>query len=376
VDPSAVEAALARNRDIRAVHVTTPSSYGFSIPLEEIAASAARHGVPLIVDEAHGTHFALHPRFPRPALACGADIVVHSPHKSLGALTQSALLHQQGDLVDPASVARILQMLQSSSPSSVLLVSLAVALDEMATRGLQAWAAALALADQARARISAIAPLIVCGADVAYTSGITALDPTKLVVDCSGLHTSGHGAARWLKAQRRIHPESSDLRRLVFSLTIGDTEASVDVLVEALSALSAAGISETATERIVSLWPAQTPDRALTPREAAAKPNVAFATTEAVGAICAEMIVPYPPGVPIVVAGEVISSELVASVLQLLDHGCRMVGMSDPTGNTLRCVDAPKRQPPPATAGRIVSSPPDGTAVSSPSRKRMSSPPR
>jgi ornithine decarboxylase len=136
-----------------------------------------------------------------------------------------------------------------------------------------------------------------------------------------------------------INPESSDLRRLVFSVTTGDTEASVDLLVEALSALAAAGIGEPAERRIVSLWPAEPPSSALTPRVAASRPDVACPTGEAVGAVSAEMIVPYPPGVPLVVAGEVISAELVGCVRQLLEHGCRMVGMSDPTGDTLRCVD-------------------------------------
>jgi arginine decarboxylase len=293
----------------------------------------------LIVDEAHGTHFALHPRFPRSALACGADVVVHSPHKTLGALTQSALLHHQGDLVDPARIGRTLQMLQSSSPSAVLLLSLTVALDEMAARGHELWAAALALADRARAQIAAQGRLTVCGADLAGSAGIAGFDPTKLVVDVSGLDTTGYRAARWLKADRSINPESSDLRRLVFSITMGDTEASVDLLVEALSALAAAGIGDAAGRRIVSLWPAEPPASALTPRVAAGRPDVACPIDDAVGAVSAEMIVPYPPGVPLVVAGEVISSELVASVRQLLRHGCRMVGMSDPTGDTLRCVD-------------------------------------
>ena len=338
VDAGAVEAELARDPDIRAVHVTSPSSYGFTVAVDEIAASAARHGVPLIVDEAHGTHFALHPGLPRPALECGADIVVHSPHKSLGALTQAALLHQQGELVDPARVARTLQLLQSSSPSAPLLVSLAVALDEMAASGHERWEAVLALAEDARARIAAGGRFAVHGSDVAPSPGISGYDPTKLVVDVGELGLTGYSAARWLQSNRAINPESSDLRRLVFSLTIGDDEASVDVLAGALAALADAGLGGTRTDRIVSLWPAHPPVAELTPRLAAARPDTIVPIGEAVGAMSAEMIVPYPPGVPLVVAGEVISSELVASVLQLFDHGCRMVGMSDPSGSTLRCV--------------------------------------
>lgn len=339
IDPRAVQAALARDPGIRAVHVTSPNSYGFTVPMDEIAAIAARHGVPLIADEAHGTHFALHPDLPRHALAYGADVVVHSPHKSLGALTQAALLHHQGELVDPARISRNLQMLQSSSPSAPLLISLAVALDAMASGGHELWGRVLALAGLARQRLAATG-LVVHGADVALSPGIGGFDPTKLTVDVSALGMTGFAAARWLQANRAINPESSDLRRLVFALTVGDREASVDLLGEALAALAAADRHEPrpGSSGIVSMWPAQIPAAELTPRLAAAAPNAAVAIGEAVGAVSAEMIVPYPPGVPLIVGGEVISAETVASVLQLLDHGCRMVGMSDPSGSTLRCM--------------------------------------
>lgn len=338
IDVDAVEAALSRNRQIRAVHVTSPSYYGFTIDVAAVAEIAAAHGVPLIVDEAHGTHWALHPSFPRSALSCGADVVVHSPHKTLGSLTQTSLLHHQGDLVDAGRLDAQLQMLQSSSPSALLLLSLDIALAEMAAQGRERWGAALALAARARAELRDVPGLAAYGPEVAGTPGIADFDPTKLVVDVHELHLSGHAAARWLREHRGINPEFADLRRLVFSVTPADSPETVDLLVESLTALAAGKSNAPEAAHVTSLWPSEVPEAALTPREAISMAHITVPTDEAIGLESAEMIVPYPPGVPLLVAGELISAEAVGSMRQLLAAGCRMVGLTDPSGATLRCV--------------------------------------
>lgn len=339
IDVAAVESALSRNRQIRAVHVTSPSYYGFTIDVAAIAEIAREHEVPLIVDEAHGTHWALHPSFPRPALACGADVVVHSPHKTLGSLTQTSLLHVQGSLVDAGRIDAQLQMLQSSSPSAVLMLSLDIALEEMARSGRERWGGAIALADEVRGAVREIRGITAYGREIAGTPGIHDYDPTKLVVDVHELHITGHAAARWLREHRGINPEFADLRRMVFSVTPGDTQETTGLLVAGLEALAATGGGTEGESHITSLWPSEVPEAALTPREGATMAHLTVPTDEAIGLESAEMIVPYPPGVPLLVAGELISTEVVESMRQLLAAGCRMVGLSDPTGKTLRCVD-------------------------------------
>lgn len=339
VDPEAVDEALSRNRHIRAVHVTSPSYYGFTIPVEDIAEICQARGVPLIVDEAHGTHFALHPAMPPTALASGADVVVHSPHKTLGSLTQSSLLHARAGRVDLHRLGGTLQILQSSSPSSLLLVSLDAAVHEAATHGLEQWGRALELAQRARDGLADTRDLLVYGDEIIGTPGIAGYDPTKLVVDVHDLGISGHAAARWLRERCAINPEFGDLRRLVFSITTGDSEETVDLLVEGLHALDGSQHGAVVERKIVSLWPPTVPDWEITPRDGALSKVVAVLADDAVGRISSEMIVPYPPGVPLLVAGELISPEVLDSMRQLLAAGCRMVGMSDPTGATLRCVD-------------------------------------
>lgn len=339
IDPESVEDALHRNRQIRAIHVTSPSYYGFTVDVDTISHFAAAAGVPLIVDEAHGTHFAFHPHFPRPALADGVDVVVHSPHKTLGSLTQSSMIHHQGHLADAARLDAQLQMLQSSSPSSLLLVSLDAALHDMGRNGRAKWGRALELATRAREEIRAIPGITCYGDEIAGTPGIFGFDPTKLVVDVHGLWETGHAAGRWLREHARINPEFADLRRMVFSITTGDTDESVDRLVAALRGLAAAGRPIEEESLVASAWPDEIPEMAMTPREGAAATSTLVPAADAVGRVSAEMIVPYPPGIPLLVAGELVSEEVMESMSQLIDAGCRMVGMTDPTGATLRCVD-------------------------------------
>jgi arginine/lysine/ornithine decarboxylase len=337
IDPTDVERALEEDPAIQAVHVTSPSYYGFTIPLETVRAVTAAKGVPLIVDEAHGSHFVFNPAFPRPALNLGADLVVQSPHKTLGSLTQSSLLHLAGSRVDGDRVDQALQMLQSSSPSALLLISLDLAIADAAASGLAAWGRAVDYATSVRAALGDAGPLHVYGEEIKGSSGIEDFDPTKLVVDVGGLAMSGQAAATWLKHHWRINPEFSDLRRIVFSITPGDDDESIELLIDALRALASTEKS-TASEALVSYWPQQSPAVAVTPREGFAAPARTVDLDNALGRVAAEMIVPYPPGIPILVPGELITEAVIKTLRQLLQAGCRMVGMADPSGASVRCV--------------------------------------
>ena len=240
VDLDDVERALNDDPEIRAVHVTSPSYYGFTVPLNEIAALAHDHDIPLIVDEAHGTHFVFNDAFPTPALSCGADLVVQSPHKTLGSLTQSSLLHCQGSRIALTKVQTLLGMLQSSSPSAPPLVSLDLTINDGGVNGTETVATGL---DFACAIREAVAELAHSGGFI-ETRSSTAVescgyDPTKIAgIDVDGLQTTGLAAGRWLREHWQVNPEFSDLRRMVFSITIGDTKEQTDLLVEALDALS------------------------------------------------------------------------------------------------------------------------------------------
>lgn len=339
VDPSDIAQALETDPSIRAVHVTSPSYYGFTLPIDEIADLAHAHGVPLIVDEAHGSHFCFHSEFPSTALAQGADAVVQSPHKTLGSFTQSSLLHVSGERIDVARLDQALQMMQSSSPSALLLVSLDVAISEMATTGEPRWGEAIRRANSVRAALSKTEGLRIYGTEVVNGLGIWGYDPTKLVVDVAGLHITGQAASTWLREVRHINPEFSDLRRIIFSITTGDDDAAIEVLVDALCALAAQRAPEHTPNQIAALWPRDSPPLRCTPRQGFGKRTVAMPVERAIGSVSAEMIVPYPPGVPLLVPGELLTQAVLRTLTQLLDAGCHVVGMADPSGTSIRCLD-------------------------------------
>jgi arginine decarboxylase len=343
-EPSDLAEALDADQAIRAVHVTSPSYYGYGSDLVRLAEICHHRGLPLLVDEAHGSHLVFSDRLPRPALACGADLVVHSPHKTLGSLTQSSLLHLKGDRIDADAVSAVLQMLQSSSPSALLLLSLDLAIDEMEAEGAARWGQAVELAEGARTQIAALPGLRTHGAEVCGTPGISSADPTKLVVDTSGLGVTAFSAAAWLRDRRGVFPEFADLRRIVFSITAADDRETVSLLVDALGALvSAVGELEALGGAISSLWPHQEPEAPLTPREAARPSTRPVKIDEARAQVAGEMVIPYPPGIPLLVPGERITTEILATLAHLRAAGCRIVGPADPTVATLRCLDISDR---------------------------------
>lgn len=338
VDPAEIASALDTNPSIRAVHVTSPSYYGFTLPIADIAQITHARGVPLIVDEAHGSHFGFHSEFPATALSQGADAVVQSPHKTLGSLTQSSLLHVRGDRIDVTRVDQELQMLQSSSPSALLLVSLDVAIAEMANTGVSRWGAAIRRANEIRDAISSVAGVDLYGEEVVDNAGIWGFDPTKLVVDVVDLNTTGQAAAEWLRREHHINPEFSDLRRIIFSITTGDNDDDAEVLIASLRALARVASGLPAPQNLSALWPRESPPLVRTPRQGFGKNTVTVPTKQAPGATAAEMIVPYPPGVPLLVPGELVTEDVLDTLEQLLAAGCHVVGMADPTGASIRCL--------------------------------------
>lgn len=333
---ASARAALQRNARIRAIHVTRPNYYGWCCDLAPYAALARAHGIPLIVDEAHGTHFAFHPALPQSALAAGADIVIQSPHKTLCSLTQSSLLHVNSARVDTQRLNHALGMLQSSSPSALLLLSLDIALAQMAHNGHALWAGVLDLANDARRRINQSGALRCYGDELIGCAGIAALDPTKLVIDVSALGLSGFAARDWLKQHCKINPEFADLRRIVCSLTLGDNPQSADALVAALSALGEQQESARTLKPPPRVGAYPHPLAAMSPRQAGACGTQTLARRECAGRIAAEFVIPYPPGIPLLVPGEIIENDVLQVIDTLCAAGCNMVGPADASAATLR----------------------------------------
>ena len=315
------------------VHVTRPNYYGMACDLGPYLELARATGAMLIVDEAHGSHFGQHGEFPMSALQLGADVVIQSTHKTLGALTQASMLHIGTERVDVDRIARSLQMLQSSSPSALLTLSLDLAADHVATQRAAMFNSVVAIAGEVGDAVDAMPHL----RRTRSSQAGSACDPTKLVIDVSGTGRNGFAAARYLKETCGVSVELADHRRIICSLTIGDTQESARVLIDALATLSAAEPGVAAPSGI--LLPALPPMDA-TPRAAMACPTEVISLDACADRTCAEYVIPYPPGIPLVVPGERLTVDVLDAIAAFRRCGSRIVGPADPSGERLVVVRA------------------------------------
>lgn len=350
IDAADVAAALDVHPDARLVVLVSPSYCGVASDVRAIAGVAHAHGVPLFVDEAWGPHFHFHPALPPSAMASGADGAVASVHKVLGSLTQASVLHARSDYVDLGRLATAVGMAQTTSPSATILASIDACRRQMVLHGEALLGRAIGLADSARRRLQEIPGV---GVLDAAQLGVAAVDPTKLVIDVHGLGLSGFAAEDALRYRFDLQPEMSDLVGIVCLITIGDNETSIDRLVQAFRTLSAErtgeiNLSTTAGRSSgVAIAPGE---QALSPRDAFFAPSRAVPLAAAVGEIAAELVIPYPPGIPVLAPGDIVSAEKIDFLQHGARHGMYMSGPADPALETLRVVvPAPPQSTVPGT---------------------------
>ena len=332
VTPEAVGAALKQHPDAKAVMVVYPTYEGVCGDLAAIAQVTHQYSIPLLVDEAHGAHFAFHPHLPPTALASGADLTVQSTHKVLGAMTQASMLHIQGNRVDPQRITKALSLLQSTSPSYLLLASLDAARQQMALQGRELIGRTLELAETARRKIAQIPALSVLEPPIAPASHFFALDPTRFTVNVSGVGLSGFEADDFLQ-QLGVTAELPTRQHLTFIISLGNTATDIDKLVQAFTNLREQ--HKTQQKCISSFHPPFSIRSSLSPRQAFFAPSHPQPLEATVGCISAEIVCPYPPGIPVLMPGEAIAPEAITYLKQVLALGGTITGCSDPTLETL-----------------------------------------
>jgi arginine/lysine/ornithine decarboxylase len=337
VSPASVEAALVAHPDARLVALVSPSYYGISVDLREIVRVAHARDVPVFVDEAWGPHFAFHPALPDSAIQAGADIAVTSAHKLLGALSQGSMLHLQGTRVDRQRLATTVAMTQTTSPLLPILASLDTSRRQMALDGTALLDRTIALAEQARCWLNGLPGISVVDARM---NREIRTDPTRLVIDVSGIGLTGYTAEQLLRSQG-IAPEMSDLHSIVCLISIGDRRESIVRLIAAVAGLIPTGQQFDSQPRSTgrALGQVITPAHpVLSPAEAFHRPTRTVPLVEAAGEVCAEMIVPYPPGIPVLLPGERITRDRIDYLRTVADCGISVSGASDPTLATIRVV--------------------------------------
>jgi arginine decarboxylase len=336
-DTAIVERLLANNTGVKAIHVTSPNYYGYISNVTKLSEMAHAVGAAMCVDEAHGSHLAFHEGLPASAVSLGADIVIHSTHKTQSALTQGSMLHVNEGVVNVSRVGQILSLLQTSSPSSIILASIDAARHFSVQHGQALLEQAYQLSVQARAAIREIEGLWCYGDDLVGRNGIFTYDPTKLVVRVVDTGWSGFQFYDKLRYEYGIDGEFADLKHVIFSVTMGDTPASVEKLVNALRALSQQKNPQP-TQQIEVALPIGLPEMVMTPRDAYYARSKVVTFDQSVGEISAENLIPYPPGIPLVVPGERITREHLDYLTYVKSMGGGVVGMEDKTLDTLRVV--------------------------------------
>lgn len=324
-----VQRALQEHPQAKALVVINPTYFGISANLVSLVEVAHAHGVPVLVDEAHGVHIGFHEALPPSAMQAGADMAATSVHKLGGSMTGSSVLNVRAGLVDPRHVQVVLSMLTTTSTSYLLLASLDVARMELALNGRDRIDYAIRLAQKTRAQINEIEGLYCVGEEILQSSATYALDPTKLTISVKQLGIRGYDVEVILRETYNIEVELSDLYNILCIVSWGDTEEDAQALVQALREIAQtyrAQANPVTTQ--VSL--PEMPKLAMSPRDAFYAQTEVVPIDEAVGRTIAEMIMVYPPGIPILLPGEIVTQGNIDYIEENLRAGLPVQGPDDP----------------------------------------------
>jgi arginine decarboxylase len=320
-----VEAAIRNNPDAVAVFVNNPTYYGVCSDLRSIVKLAHEHGMLVLADEAHGTHFYFGEGLPVSAMAAGADIAAVSMHKSGGSLTQSSFL-LTGPGVSVGHVRQIINLTQTTSGSYLLLSSLDISRRNLALRGRREFEKVIGLAEYAREEINNIGGYYAFSEELVNGNSIFAFDRTKLSVHTLEIGLAGIEVYDILRDEYDIQIEFGDIGNILAYLSIGDRRQEVERLVSALAEVKRRYKKDRAgmlTQEYID------PKVVATPQEAFYAPKESLPLEETAGRICSEFVMCYPPGIPILAPGEEITEDILDYIVYAKEKGCSMTGPED-----------------------------------------------
>ncbi|MFH9657175.1 aminotransferase class I/II-fold pyridoxal phosphate-dependent enzyme [Streptomyces sp. NPDC017248] len=337
-----VRARLREHPDAKGMLLITPTDWGTCADVRAVADACHASDVPLIVDEAWGAHLPFHPDLPVWGMNADADLVVTSVHKMGGAIEQSSVFHLQHDRVSPDVLKQREDLLGTTSASSLVYATLDGWRRQMVEQGHGLLDAALHRAERIRARLRELSGLRVMGGEIIEEGLAAEYDPLKIVVDVRDLGISGMQAAEWLRTHCHIDVGGSDSCRISASITYADDDETEKLLVESVHSLVER--ADTIERQPAVHLPAPGVlelEQAVLPRDAFFGPAEQVPADQAVGRIAAETISPYPPGVPVVAPGEVITAEVVDYLRSGVAHGFLIPDAADPALDSFRVVARP-----------------------------------
>lgn len=338
ISPEDTEEALKKDPDIQAVLITSPSYDGIVSLVEKIARICHRYGVPLIVDEAHGAHFPFHDSFPESSLRLGADVVIQSLHKTLPSLTQTAVLHAGFKRVNRDKLEHFLGIYQSSSPSYVLMGSMAVCLRYLKEQGREQFARYQENLQTIRNSLKQMHCLHLLGEDVVGRGNVYDLDRSKLVIFSAGTGMSGPGVHDILRRKYHLEMEMEAEQYVLALTSLMDTKEGFSRLEKALLCVDEMLEKQQKTQggktgrlsiEFSDGREAAAEEQVCTISEGMELPGEEIAFEESEGRISAEYAYLYPPGIPFLVPGERISRKFLEKAENLKVKGLMLQGMKD-----------------------------------------------
>ncbi len=322
---NAVKQAIAANPEAKAILVNNPTYYGICSDLKSIVELAHAHGMYCLADEAHGTHFYFGENMPISAMAAGADMAAVSMHKSGGSLTQSSLL-LIGENIQEGYVRQIINLTQTTSASYLLLSSLDISRRNLALRGKEAFGKVAQMAQYARKEINSIGGYYAYGSELINGDSVYDFDTTKLAVNTLDIGLAGIEVYDLLRDEYDIQIEFGDLGNILAYLSIGDRERDLERLVSSLAEIRRR-FGKSGNELMKQEY--IDPTVVASPQEAfyAAKESLPIEQTE--GRISSEFLMCYPPGIPIIAPGELITKEILNYIQYAKEKGCSITGPED-----------------------------------------------
>lgn len=339
ISPDDVEKVLQEEKDIEAVIITSPSYDGVVSDIEKIAEIVHIYGVPLIVDEAHGAHFSFSEYFPTSALDLGADVVIHSLHKTLPAMTQTALLHKKGNRVSADRLEEFLEIYETSSPSYVLMAGISYCLRFLKEQGKEKFEIFQENLKWVRERLKTMKTLHLVGEELIEKTDIFDLDYSKIIISTENADINGPQLHEVLRRKYHLEMEMEAEQYILALTSVMDSREGFERLVNALLEIdgslqskeekmkkytftdSSNTVKELQTYRI---WEAVEGDWEIIPLQ------------ESRGRVSAEYAYLYPPGIPLLVPGEKISESFLVQAERLKKQGMYFQGLKDYSQKKIR----------------------------------------
>lgn len=329
ISAAQIKKKLGDRKDICGVVITSPTYDGIISDIAEIAEAVHARHIPLIVDEAHGAHFVLSEKAPKSAVECGADLVINSVHKTLPALTQTALLHVQGRLADREKLKNYLRIYQSSSPSYLLMASIDVCINYIEREGQESYDRLLKFRRRIDEKATDFSRIRILPAGEKQDSG-------KLVISVKNTDMTGWGLYRILLQKYHLHMEMAAPSYVLGILTGMDTWEGVERLLCALGEIDSETAEDAESDRgikkkertddIYSIVPMSS---RLSIYEAAGSEKEWVFPEEATGRVSGGFLYFYPPGIPMLAPGEIISEQQVSLIKRCRERGEYLTGISE-----------------------------------------------